>query len=127
MKKQFLTEEHHRRPRSIGGTENPANVSNVKDALHKSWHVLFGNMNVYQICDDINYAEHKPKNVIVVCKFINGVQVKKRGGNNSKNKHKISNAWETLFNGLNFLEIIEYINNVFLDPSYHFYVEVKMI
>lgn len=120
---QIITEEHHRRPRSIGGTENPANVSYVKSKYHKCWHVLFGNMNAFQISDYINQVKYKPENLRVVCKFINGTQVKEYGKNNSKNMHKISYAWDALFKGLEFKEIIEYINNVWLDPSYHFYVE----
>lgn len=120
---QILTEEHHRRARSIGGTKNPANVSYVKKKPHQSWHILFGNMNAFQICDHLNKIKFKPKNIKIVCKFINGVEVKALGENNSKNERKVFSAWNILFKGMEFKEIIDYINNVWLDPSYHFYIK----
>ena len=123
-KDQIVTEEHHRRPRSLDGTESPANKSYVKSKLHKNWHTLFGNKNAYQICDWFNNGcIYRPKDVIIICKFINGTEVVKRGENSSKKRTKISYAWVTLFGGLEFDEVIRYINNVWLDPSYHFYIE----
>ena len=123
VKNQIITEEHHRRPRSIGGSTNPGNVSYIKEELHRSWHVLVGNMNAYQIADFFDNTPKKPEKIKVTCKFINGTQVSGRGKNNSVNSSKLSKAWYTLFNGLNFNEIIEYVNNTFLDPSYHLYLE----
>ena len=124
-KSQILTEEHKRRARSIGGTEHEFNISYVKTRHHRCRHTLFGNMNAFQICDLLNYMKEKPDNKTIVCKFINGTQVTGRGENNSKNKSKISDAWKILFKGMDFKQTIEYINNVWLDPSYHFYVEEK--
>jgi len=124
-KDQIITEDHHRRPRSIGGSSNPANVSYVKEELHRAWHVLVGNMNAYQIASFFDYSQYKPENMKVVCEFINGSQVKGTGENNSKKDSKIKKAWGTLFEGLDFKEILEYVNNVFLDPSYHLYLREK--
>lgn len=122
-KDQILTEGHHRRPESLGGTNSPANISYVEKKLHDAWARLVGNMNAYQICDFINYSEFKPKNVKIVCEFINGTPVTKKGGNNSTRESKVREAWKILFGNLSFTETIAYINNVWLDPSYHFYVE----
>jgi len=122
MKKERF-KGHHRRPQSIGGKDTPANISNVIIDDHTSWHALFGNMNAFQICDCINKMEQKPKNVKIVCKFINGTQVKGSGKNNTEDKEKISSAWNSLFKELKFNEIIDYINSVWLDPSYHLYIE----
>lgn len=126
MKDRVITREHHRRASSLDGSNDPANISYVKNKPHTAWHVLVGNMNAFQICDLLNHLGpyyNKPKNFIIVCKFINGSEVKKKGQNNSKNKMKVSRAWEILFKGLSFKEIISYINNVWLDPSYHLYLE----
>jgi len=121
-KNRIITEEHHRRPRSLGGTENPANISYIKSKPHKAWHVLVGNMNAIQICDFLNHIKEKPKNTNVTCVFINGTPVFKKGENNSKNRSKIHRAWEVLFMDRSFEEAIEYINNVLFDPSYHLYI-----
>ena len=121
----FVTQEHHRRARSIGGTSKPANISYVKEHLHKDWHTLVGNMNAYQICNLINKLNYKPENIMLVCKFINGSEVKGHGLHNSKNKHKIDVAWKNLFGDLEFSQIIEYINSTWLDPSYHLYIVSK--
>lgn len=122
-KDQIVTEKHHRKPRSLGGTESPANVSYVISRYHKNWHTLFGNMNAYQVCCQINKSKFKAKELRVVCKFINGIEVLKSGENFSKKQTKTSYAWYSLFKDLEFEEIIKYINNVWLDPSYHFYIE----
>lgn len=127
VKEKVLTQKHHRRPRSNGGTSKLSNISNVKGRLHKAWHVLVGNMNAYQIRDFLNSLskEFKPENMKVSCRFINGSQLKGHGEPGSINRHKISMAWLVLFEGLTFREIINYVNNVWLDPSYHFYIIEK--
>ncbi len=118
---QTATEEHHRRPESLGGTNVPSNISFVIPKLHQAWHVLFGNMNSEQICNLINMY-WKEEGVTVVCKFINGTETKLRGFHNSKKSSKLIYAWRTLFKDLSFQETIDYINSVWLDPSYHLYI-----
>lgn len=112
---------HHRRPGSLDGTESPSNISEVDEKLHAHWHTLFGNMNAYQICNTIN-MHHKPKGITVTCKFINGREVQKTGGQESKKDSKRTRAWNKLFGNMSFEEIIAYINNVWIDPAYHFYI-----
>jgi len=119
---QIITEEHHRRPKSIGGTTKPGNISYLKEEMHRAWHVLVGNMNAFQIADFFDHSSYKPDNYKIVCQFINGTQVKRSGRNNSKKYLKVSKAWKILFNGLDFKEIIEYVNNILIDPSYHLYI-----
>lgn len=117
-----ITYPHHRRPRSLGGDDSPANVSYVPPRLHKHWHTLFGNMNAEQICNRINLSFWRPEGVTLVCKFINGTEVSLRGGHNSKKRTKCQFALNALFGGLRFYEAIGYINSVWLDASYHFYI-----
>ena len=122
-KPAILTEPHHRRPQSLNGTETPGNISNVPSKLHKHWHTLFGNMNALQICNHINEMPQKPHSMKVTCEFINGIEVKKGGQHQTKNQAKIAFAWNGLFRGLTFRATISYINNVWLDPSYHLYIK----
>lgn len=113
--------DHHRRPRSLDGSQKPSNVSYVPVRLHRYWHTLFGNMNAFQICNKIN-TRFKPEGVTVICKFINGSEVTLTGGQESKNPNKEKSAWKHLFGDLTFSEIIDYINGTWLDPSYHLYI-----
>lgn len=122
VKKTTQTEEHHRRPRSLGGSGNSSNLSFVLPRLHRYWHTLFGNMNAYQICNEIN-TYYKPEGVVLILEFINGTEVKGFGGQNSKKKGKRTRAWNGLFGGKTFEEIIAYINNTWLDPAYHLYIK----
>ena len=123
MTKNLISaEEHHRRPRSIGGTNLPGNTVYVVAKKHRAWHILFGNMNALQICRSLNKNPYKPEGKKIVCKFINGVEITKEGANQSKKATKISFAWKTLFEDLEFKDIISYINGTWLDPSYHFYI-----
>lgn len=119
--REVVTTEHHRRPKSIGGADHKANISYIQPSVHRDWHTLFGNMNAEQICNKINTL-FKPKGVTVVCTFINGKEVEFRGDKSSKNRNKQNIAWARLSNGASFEKTIEYINNVLLDPSYHFYI-----
>lgn len=121
---QTLTEEHHRRPKSIGGTDAPSNISYVPAKLHKFWHILFGNMNAFQIRDELN-EWFTPKRKKVVCKFINGSKVIQKGGQQTKKKSKREKAFQSLFKDMTFPQAIDYINSVWLDSSYHFYILSK--
>jgi hypothetical protein len=46
--------EHHRRPRSRGGTNDQSNISLVTDTQHRAWHTLFGNLEPEQVVERIN-------------------------------------------------------------------------
>lgn len=45
---------HHRKPTSIGGTDDDRNLSWVKDNKHRAWHLLFSNMTAQEIAHEIN-------------------------------------------------------------------------
>jgi len=79
-------------------------------------------MNAEQVCNKINHSPWKPEGITVICQFINGVEVRNRGENNSKKETRCKEAWSTLFKDLSFKDTISYINNVWLDPSYHLYL-----
>lgn len=79
-------------------------------------------MNAEQIANKINSFPWKPEGVTLVCRFINGTEVLLRGGHDSKKRTKCQTAWSRLFGRVTFREAIDYINSVWLDASYHFYV-----
>ena len=45
---------HHRKPRSIGGTDEPRNVSVIQTRKHELWHALFQNLDAEEIFFQIN-------------------------------------------------------------------------
>jgi len=45
---------HHRRPRSIGGSNKDCNISLVYRDQHTAWHQLFRNFEAEQIAEIIN-------------------------------------------------------------------------
>jgi hypothetical protein len=117
------TEEHHRRPRSVGGTNAPSNISYVPAKKHKFYHTIFGDLNIYQSADKIN-AYFRPRGFLVYAKLINGDEVKKEGvGHDSKNLNKLIPAWDGLFGKeASFEECIAELNSKWIDPSYHLYI-----
>lgn len=121
--------KHHRRPRSIGGSSSEYNISYIKVEFHNCWHVLYGNMNAYQICEqleiDLRTYRNLEESLKLVCKFINGKEVMGSGSYKSKKPTKRQNAFSVLFKNKTIPNIIAWINNVFLDPSYHFYLVVN--
>jgi len=55
------TDRHHRRPRSIGGTNKITNISIVPEKQHKSWHRLFANHEAEIIAEIINHKWIDPQ------------------------------------------------------------------
>lgn len=119
-KKPIAAEEHHRRPRSLGGSNDLSNIAYVKGTPHKKWHILFGNLNAVQICNALNASKWKPIRITVVCEFLGGEQVSVMGWEKSTNEENCDKAWKKLFRGQTFSETIAYMNNVWLDPAYRF-------
>lgn len=56
---------HHRRPQSLGGTNDKRNISLVKQHHHEAWHLLFENMEPDQIAMVINQVFIDPDYVLV--------------------------------------------------------------
>lgn len=52
---------HHCRPRSIGGSDHPENISMLSEKKHQAWHTLFANMTAFDIAKEINerYLDRK--------------------------------------------------------------------
>lgn len=62
-----LLEDHHRRPTSIGGTDDPANISfRVSVGKHVAWHLLFKNYAPPEIAKIINTIWLDPDYIIEV-------------------------------------------------------------
>lgn len=57
---------HHRLPRSRGGTDDPSNISVVKQKEHHAWHKLFSNLNPETVADLIT-QKWIPTNYRMVC------------------------------------------------------------
>jgi len=45
---------HHRKPRSLGGTSEPRNLSRIPPKKHAAWHLLFSNLPAERIAEEIN-------------------------------------------------------------------------
>lgn len=62
--KSILT-QHHRKPRSKGGTNNPKNISMVEQHQHEYWHALFSNMDAEEIAELINNIWLDPSKIFM--------------------------------------------------------------
>lgn len=58
--------KHHRRPKSLGGTDNSQNLSFVQRGQHKAWHRLFDNCPPDSIAHIINAIWLDPRYELVV-------------------------------------------------------------
>lgn len=122
-------DEHHRRPRSLGGSNDPSNISFVKQPEHRLWHAMFGNMNIFQITERINkiILNNIGKQVIPV--FIKGKHIRAQGKNACKTIGKFIYHWKKFIEYCNnsIDETIEWINNVWGDPAYILQIENRVI
>jgi len=57
---------HHRKPRSIGGTNEDRNISELSVSRHRAWHILFQNWPAQRIADEINARYLDPDFEMVV-------------------------------------------------------------
>ena len=66
---------HHRKPCSIGGTNEPRNRSQVTNQKHIAWHILFANKDVNGIATEINKFYCDPDYVFVPVHRDNGISL----------------------------------------------------
>jgi hypothetical protein len=52
--KGVATSTHHRKPSSIGGSDETENKIELPNKEHRAWHNLFKNMPAWEIADKIN-------------------------------------------------------------------------
>lgn len=45
---------HHKKPKSIGGSDSPENISMLPKNLHSAWHCLFKTYDAHRIASLIN-------------------------------------------------------------------------
>lgn len=57
---------HHRKPRSLGGSDEPANISVVTQKHHNAWHTLFSNYSPETIASIIT-EKWIPKGYRFIC------------------------------------------------------------
>jgi len=60
--------KHHRKPKSLDGSNDPANISLVRHVQHHAWHTLFTNLTVWEIVRLINDVWIDPEFEVVVRK-----------------------------------------------------------
>jgi len=46
--------KHHRKPKSLGGSDDTRNVSIVSQKRHEAWHTLFQNKTIHEIVRELN-------------------------------------------------------------------------
>lgn len=68
MKKHKRTNVHHRKPRSMQGTNAPENLSTVNVAHHVAYHTLFGPGDPHFIAKYLNETWIDPDYVLIVVK-----------------------------------------------------------
>ena len=112
--------DHHRRPRSIGGTSDKSNLyRNAPKTKHILWHVLFGTLNVYQIADEINRNKYFGSKMIYVEQIGNLDIVLKEGQYGCKNIEKLKQVFDFMFrDGRTHKQRLDTINHLWLDPDF---------
>ena len=68
------TSTHHRKPTSIGGSDDSRNKIELPTKRHEAWHTLFQNWSADRIAAEINDRYIDPDYQLVVVKRINYAQ-----------------------------------------------------
>lgn len=64
------TSTHHRKPRSIGGTDAARNCIELCTSKHRAWHAMFYNYDAHRIAREINDKYLDPDYEFVVVRRI---------------------------------------------------------
>lgn len=65
--KRRRIEQHHRLPKSQGGTDDPKNISYVSHASHVAFHTLFpGNLTLEKIVRQLNKKWIRPDKMLII-------------------------------------------------------------
>lgn len=72
------TSTHHRKPRSLGGTNDRRNLSELPRSRHAAWHTLFQNWTPQMIAEEINERYLDPDYKLIAVKAELLIDIKKR-------------------------------------------------
>lgn len=61
---------HHRKPRKLGGTNEPRNISHITREKHEAWHLLVNHQDIYEVARILNELYVDPDYVLVPIKNI---------------------------------------------------------
>jgi hypothetical protein len=118
--------KHHRKPTSIGGEKKALrNISHVPLFKHKAWHVLYQDFEAPHIIEI--FATDYEIHGIDVYKTPLLKQLHEGYANNTEEKIKRNRAWYTLFQGKTLEQIINEINNIWLDPDYEILIGMRRV
>ena len=138
--------KHHRRPRKLRGNGNPENISWISDKKHRAWHTLFNHNDALAIAKNLimwgiinrrirvrvlnpdiaisDYPQffgtiypYKNTDAIYI-PLPKGIRI----GSLEMTKTR-KEAVKTLFGQMSDEEIIQEINDLYLDPNYKFELE----
>jgi len=109
--------KHHRKPRSLGGTNFQDNISHVPQDQHTAWHNLFGNMSATQIASQLGVLFDGYVFIAVPKTSITSIAI---STNYNVARHRVmqDRAIIILWGSFNMKRIVENINNRWIDTDF---------
>ena len=77
-KKKYQQTKHHRLPKCLGGTDDPSNISFVRDDRHRAYHLLFSEGSPDKVVMRLNKYWIDPAYELVVVPKEYGEGIRKR-------------------------------------------------
>lgn len=76
MEKKHKLTRHHRKPRCNGGTNDPENISMVRDDRHCAFHLLFSEGSPEKVAEMLNkyWIDPAYEMVVVPKEYANGIR-----------------------------------------------------
>jgi len=116
---------HHRKPKKLGGNSSKKNISFVPRLKHEAWNVLFDSFSAYEILERFRFFYE-----------LFGIDFKKSQAQAERDLEWISTrecmerrqrAWNALFYRMNIYEILDEINDVWIDPDHKFVIRLEKV
>jgi len=108
---------HHRRPRSLGGSDSPSNLSYVDKKKHNAFHIIFGNANPLQTAHILGILYKDWAFTAIPKPHITNIRFGQAG--RSKNWNKLGIAFDDIgWNKKTVPTIIKEVNETWIDPDW---------
>ena len=110
--------KHHRKPRSIGGTDCTKNISIVPKQHHRAWHHLFSNLSATEIA--VRMGKLFPDFFFISVPNVYMTRLRIPSCKSYARSKKLQDkSIDILWSGLGMKRIVENINDRWIDPDFH--------
>lgn len=111
--------KHHRKPRSIGGTDLERNLSYVPVKHHRAWHNIFGNMSAPQIAIKLGKIYPDYFFLAIPKVRLKTIALPENSTSCTKSRKLMDKSLAILFGDRSVKQVVNLVNSRWIDPDFY--------